>query len=389
MFVDHVQNDDLTRAVEVAIAGGQLPQAARVWGKTVLLEELASAIGLARNTLRNLYYRGDPRLQSVLHSYVASSWDDVARGLQNLQFRAYEPIVWKRPPAQLQESRRSLTAAVALARSAAKALREMADPPVELRRDVGTVAAEIMACALTFFDGDQRWQLLREGEQLFLAAMAPVAFQRDIEVCDAELFAKFWENRATRCGLEWSNIWDDPSEPPTISMDVVRLAVDELDHAAVWTRRHGGKARRRDDNERLRQLLADKAKWLAKAGRFSQAERELAKLGAFQSVAAQADALLVRALGQIAGNHLEVAARVARQLAELVADGTEDGALAPVTAAMMVHNIELLRGRRPRLPDTIQHFLEVNPVAASEMINLPRYKERLAALGYKRPTEPA
>jgi hypothetical protein len=53
-----------------------------------------------------------------------------------------------------------------------------------------------------------------------------------------------------------------------------------------------------------------------------------------------------------------------------------------VTAAMMVHNIELMRGRRPPLPEGVAQFLKESPIAGSEHLNLARYRKRLAALGY-------
>jgi hypothetical protein len=252
----------LAGAVEVAIAAGQLPPSARGWGKTVLLEELAPVLGQARNTLRNLYYRQDPRLVPLLETYVATSHSHVIAGLEELGFHSLSPLVWKRGAEQLRASRQGLEGTVILLQAAERTLRESPAPPIGLRRMVGAAAAEVMACALTFFEGEQRWDLLLEGERIFISAMAPLTLECDIEPADAALFARFWENRATRCGLEWSNVWDDPSLPPPIGMDVVRRAIAELDEAAVWMRRHGG--RPAPDDERLRQLLADKAKWLAR-----------------------------------------------------------------------------------------------------------------------------
>ena len=66
----------------------------------------------------------------------------------------------------------------------------------------------------------------------------------------------------------------------------------------------------------------------------------------------------------------------------MMRDHEDENALAPVTSAIMVHNIELLRGRRPPLSTAIANFLEESPVVASEMVNLPLYKQRLQALGY-------
>jgi hypothetical protein len=54
----------------------------------------------------------------------------------------------------------------------------------------------------------------------------------------------------------------------------------------------------------------------------------------------------------------------------------------------MVHNIELLRGRRPPVPERAEEFLAHSPVVASELVNLPRYKRRLDGLGYSRPADP-
>jgi hypothetical protein len=64
----------------------------------------------------------------------------------------------------------------------------------------------------------------------------------------------------------------------------------------------------------------------------------------------------------------------------------DDTAIAPVTSSIMVHNIELMMDRRPPLTPAIETFLRENPVTASELVNLPRYKRRLAALGYISPS---
>src|SRR5690606_32353805 len=145
--------------------------------------------------------------------------------------------------------------------------------------------------------------------------------------------ARFWENRATRPGLEWSNIWDDPATGPTIVPEVVRLACDELEEATRWMRRHGMPG---DDDERVRQFAADKAKWLAKAGRFKEAQRQIDRLEDFPGPAAQADRLLIQALEQIALNALEAAHRTASELAEQLAGASDS--IAPVTSSMLVHN---------------------------------------------------
>src|SRR5688500_962134 len=240
-----------------------------MYGKTDLLEALAEAMGLARNALRNLYYRDFAKFEIVLYGYIGESPREVSRGLQALPFRQFSPIVWKRPLEQLKASWDTLNATLMLLQAAERSVRELPDAPIELRREAGTVAAEVMACALTFFDGRNRWALLREGERIFLSSMSKVSFDMDVDSEDAALFAKFWENRATICGVEWSNIWDDPTTPPTVSAAVVELALKELDRAADWLIQHG--AVNQDEGDRVRQLLADKAKWLAKVGRFEEA----------------------------------------------------------------------------------------------------------------------
>src|SRR5690606_4828759 len=125
----------------------------------------------------------------------------------------------------------------------------------------------------------------------------------------------------------------------------------------------------------VRQFAADKAKWLAKAGRFKEAQRQIDRLEDFPGPAAQADRLLIQALEQIALNALEAAHRTASELAEQLAGASDS--IAPVTSSMLVHNIELMRGRRPKLGDRIALFLRESPVVASEHINLPRYRKRL------------
>jgi hypothetical protein len=369
----------LAKAVEVAIVAGELPPSARTYGKTDLLEALAEAMGLARNALRNLYYRDRARFEIVLYGYIGESPREVSRGLQALPFRQYSPIVWKRPLEQLKASRESLNSTVMLLQAAERSLREFPDAPIQLRREVGTVAAEVMACALTFHDGPDRWELLREGERIFLSSMSKVGFDLDVDPEDAALFAKFWENRATVCGLEWSNIWDDPSVPPTVGQDVVETALRELDRAADWLIRHGAAA---SNEGRLRQLLADKSKWLAKVGRFREARALLDAAGGGDGYAARCDRLLIDALERITSNRLAEALRFAGELAEIIAADDSEMAIGPVTSAIMVHNIELMLGRRRKLTPAIEMFLRDNPVVASELVNLPRYKRRLANLGY-------
>ena len=372
----------LVRAAEVAIACGDLPEKARGYRKTDLLEALADAMGLARNALRNLYYRDEARFELVLQGYIAREPVEVARGLRALQFRKFSPIVWKRPPAEMLASRRSLPGTLILLQAAEKSVREAPDTPIEVRREVGTVAAEVMACALTFFDGQKRFDLLREGERIFKSAMGAMALELDVDTDDAALFAKFWENRATVCGMLWSDIWDDPGRPPTVENEVIELARKELDQAAEWARRAAG-ASGADGDQRLRQLNADKAKWLAKAGRFAEAWRLLDAIGTDTSTAAQSDRLLLRTLEEIANGRLAAAWHSARNLAELSRDGADDAALAPITSAMLAHHVDLLRGRTPALPEEVRDFLNNSPVAASEMLNLPRYRQRLADLGYR------
>lgn len=373
----------LVRAVEVAIAAGDLSPAVRRYGKTALLEVLADTLGLAPNALRNLYYRDEARLELVLQGYIAQSQSEVSQSLRGLEFHNFSPIVWKRPPAQLRASRESLDSTIILVQAAEKRVRESPDAPIELRREVGTVAAEIMACALTFYEGRQRLDMLKEAERIFLSAMSPVSMAIDVAPADAALFAKFWENRATICGVEWSNIWDDPSLPPTIDIETLDLALRELDRAADWVRQHPGSDVMIEG--RRRQLLADKAKWLAKAGRFQEAHAQLAGLGDFVGVAALSDSLLIRTLEAIADNRLMDAARIGGELSNILGDTDDAPGLARVTSQIMLHNIDLLRGKAAPLPDEIAAFLKDSPVVASEMVHLPRYKARLDALGLTRP----
>lgn len=370
----------LAGAVEVAIAEGVLEPKARSWGKTVLLEAMADILGLPPTSLRNRYYRGDERLLALFNDYAMSTADGLIGLLRGLEFRRFSPLVWKRPLTQLAASREALPRTMTLLRLADEKLRARMSPPVELRREIGTVAAEVMACALTFYDGPERWELLSAADSIFCTAMGPLTLASEIGPADGALFARFWENRATRCGLEWSNIWDDPTVAPTIGLDVVQLAVDELDHATRWMKRHVAGANKTSEDDRLRQFAGDKAKWYAKAGRFDAARRELDHLSDFRTPAARADTLLVQALEQITGNALDDGARTAGALAEQLSDSADS--IAPATSAILVHHIELLRGNRPKLGDNVVQFLRESPVAASEHINLPRYRRRLMALGY-------
>lgn len=368
----------LAQAVEVAIARGTLPPKARGWRKIVLLEAMAGILGVPTTTLRNYYYREDPRFEQILLEYAMTNTQAAVEALRALEFRKFSPIVWKRPLDQLAASRASLGHTLELLRMAERLMRAELDPPIELRREVGTVAAEVMACGLTFFDGEKRWALLSEGDIIFRTAMGPLTLDGEIDAADAPLFARFWENRATRCGLEWSNIYDDPSMPPTVDMEVVDLAIDELERATAWMKRHRMPASQSSEHERVRQFAGDKAKWLAKAGRFEDAREHLRQLD--DSTAAEADRLLIKTLEGITSNSLEGALRSGSELAERLGESSDS--IAPITSAIMVHNIELMRGRRPPLRDDIAQFLRESPVAGSEHVNLPRYRARLRQLGY-------
>ena len=378
MLNDHDRSwQALARAVDVAIARGDLPAKSRTWGKVVLLEVMAGLIGMPISKLRNYYYREDPRFEPLLLDFTMGSAKGAVDVLRSLEFRAFSPLVWKRPADQLTTSRESLERTRTLLRLAERHMRAEVTPSHELRREVGNVAAEVMACALTFFDGKDRWDLLSEADTMFRNAMGPLMFDHEIDPRDAALFARFYENRATRCGLEWSNVWDDPTTSPTVGMDVVNLAIDELSQATAWQQRFGTTADV-DENARVAQFAADKAKWYAKAGKFDEAREQVSKLG--DAPDADNDRLLLKALEQITTNDLESALRTGSELAEKLAENGES--LAPITAAMMVHNIELMRGNRPPLPEAVVDFLRESPVAASEHINLPRYRQRLAGLGY-------
>lgn len=366
----------LMQAMEVAIARGELEPKARLWGRVVLLEVMADVLGVPKTKLRNYYYRDSAKLEALLLDYAMSSSRAAIDLLQSLEFRSFSPLVWKRPVDQLAASRQSLDHTLTLLQMAERQMRSELDPPIELRREIGTVAAEIMACALTFFDGAKRWEILSQGDIIFRNAMGPLTLDQGIEAQDAPLFARFWENRATRCGLEWSNIWDDPDSPPTIGQDVVDLAIEELERATAWMRKFGGASD--SDDDRVRQFAADKAKWYAKAGRFSEAREQIGHLG--HGPGTEADRLLLQTLEQITSNSLDEAFRTGSRLAEILADSADS--IAPVTSALMVHNIELMRGRRPPMTDEMTQFLRESPVAASEHVNLPRYRRRLADLGF-------
>src|SRR5690606_11372114 len=151
-------------------------------------------------------------------------------------------------------------------------------------------------------------------ERIFKTAMAPLALDVDVEPADAALFTRFWENRASVSGREWDRIWDDPANPPDIGAEVIALALRELDEASRWAERSGG----RDGEERVRQLRADKAKWLAKAGRFEEAWALAPPSGA-KSYAAHVDRLLLLTLEHISADRLAEAARTADELAAICA----------------------------------------------------------------------
>ena len=179
----------LARAVGWPSPGGLEPKA-RGWGKVVLLETMASLIGVGSTKLRNYYYRNDPRLEALLLDYAMSSARGAVEALRALEFRRFSPIVWKRPLDQLAASRASLGQTLTLLRLAERHMRAELDPPVELRREVGTVATEVMACALTFFDGERRWKCSSRATRCSATRWGP-SFS-GIEA-DAPLFARFWE----------------------------------------------------------------------------------------------------------------------------------------------------------------------------------------------------
>lgn len=376
----------LSEAVEAAIAAGHLPTTARKWRQTVILEELAEVLGLPRTAIRNRFYRSDPKLREDLRQLEATSTDQMLARLQALQYRQYTPVLWRRTAEQLRETRRMLPSVIKAGEAADKMLRAARNPPIELRRELGRVSVEIMAAALTFFDGAERMLLVANGEQMFLSAMAAVSFSANLSVEDSVLFSMFWENRATVCAAEWSNIWDDPSRPPSIDSDILELAIWELGEATSWMSKSGvvtGSAL----ELRLRQLIGDKAKWYTKAGLFSEARATLGTVSDSASMEFDTDMLLAQALEQIAHSDFPRAAKSAQALCDFLSQYCGEDSRYFAQAEMLAHHIDLLYDRRPPLPLSAERFFAEQVLVASEFLHLPRYKARLLGLGYAIPSK--
>jgi hypothetical protein len=377
---------ELARAVDAAIAAGQLPARAARWRTVVLLEELASVLALPRTALRNMYYRNPLRLAAELDAYALSNPAGLDERIRHHAAQGRHPIVWKRPLGETITSYDSLNGAIAVAETADTVLRRDPMPRPSFRREVGGLAVEIMAAALSFYNGQKRWRLLQRAERVFLNAMSPLSLEVEVSPIDAALFARFWENRATVCALEWSTIWDDPNIGAPVATPVIELAISELRSAVKWENKA-----RPDSNRpvsagrqaRLAQLTSDQANWLIKIGQFEQAESVLDKVAVdFGRSAAGRRLLHVRCLANLQNHAYAKALRLANGLAELEAHLSGHGSHGHASALMLVHHIHLLEGKTPEVPYVVEKFLRQSPVAVSDLVNFERYVKRLSALEY-------
>jgi len=385
---------ELAHAVDAAVAARHLPLEATGWRTVVLLEELAGVIGVPRTALRNMYYRDAKRLADELENYVLSNTANLASRIRNHLGKSRGSIVWKRPLDQVKASYKSMDSAIAMAETADAVLRSESEPSITLRREVGGLAAEIMAASLSFYSGRKRWDLLRRAEKVFLNAMSPLSLQVEVDPTDAKLFARFWENRATVCAQEWSTIWDDPNISAPVGLDVVNLATIELQTAVEWEKNtaSGERSPRQcsvSSHSRLAQLTGDQASWLIKIGKFEEAARVLDQVGVeYEKSFVESRLLHLGCLRDIHDRKLASAARLANELAELSEDRSGRGSHGHASALMLEHHICLLQDKTPKLPRIVEKFLRESPVAVSDIIDLDRFKKRLLALEYSVVREP-
>ncbi|WP_029041830.1 hypothetical protein [Cucumibacter marinus] len=369
----------LARAVEVAIHAGLLPEEASRWRKVVVLEALGPAMGRSKTALRNLFYRDPDRFAAEIEAFVLGSQHQLVAAMQShLPGLDQSEVVWRRSLEDIRQARARFDAALSVAEAADQAVRQSADgPSEEFRRICGTLAVELMARTLTFFDGERRFSLLKQTEQIYMNSMAQITLAHEHTPEDGVLFARFWENRATRCGLEWHRVWDDPDSGPPLDSGVVELALKELDEAATWQRRAG---QQRDD-ARLRQFESDRARWLIKVGRFDEALDITQRLQTEGHQGADIDTLFMRALKAVLRRELDEAMRLAGDLvAQTQGQGDEDSR--PTAALMLAQHVDLLRGQRPHLPETVERALRENPIVVSEFVDFDSFKRRLKSAGY-------
>jgi hypothetical protein len=378
----------LAQAVDAAIASRQLPPQATGWRTVVLLEEMAGVIGVPRTALRNMYYSDTSRLAAELSNYVLSNTAMLLTRIKNHSGKSREPIVWKRSLSEVKSSFENLASAIVVAETGDSTLRRDSDPAPALRREVGNLAVEIMAAALSFYGGIERWRLLQRAEKVFLNAMSPLSFQVETNPVDAALFSRFWENRATVCAMEWSTIWDDPGISEPVARAVVKLATIELQTAVEWEKKSsssdcGSKQGSRSSHERLAQLTGDKANWLIKIGKFDDAACVLHKVAVeLDKPVVEGRLLHVCCMRNIHDRKFLEAAQLAGAVAELAEDRSGHGSHWHISALMLEHHIALLRGETPRVPSLVEEFLRESPVAVSDIVDLNRYKKRLAAMEY-------
>jgi len=379
---------ELTQAVDAAIAARQLPVQATSWRTVVLLEEMAGVIGLPKTALRNMYYRDTNRLAAELENYVLSNTSRLITRIRSHTGNSREPIVWKRTLGEVKSSYENLPRAIAVAETADSVLRSDSEPSSALRREVGSLAVEIMAAALSFHSGKKRWRLLRRAERVFLNAMSPLSLQVEVNPVDATLFARFWENRATVCALEWSTIWDDPEIAAPVARPVVKLATIELQTAVEWERKSSSSDCSSNQGsyssrERLAQLTGDQANWLIKVGKFDDAASVLHQVAVeLDKPVVEGRLLHVCCMRNIHDRKYLEAAKLAGAVAELAEDRSGHGSHWHISALMLEHHIALLRGETPRVPSMVEEFLRESPVAVSDIVDLNRYKKRLAAMEY-------
>jgi hypothetical protein len=378
----------LAQAVDAAIASRQLPPQATGWRTVVLLEEMAGVIGVPRTALRNMYYSDTSRLAAELSNYVLSNTAMLLTRIKNHSGKSREPIVWKRSLSEVKSSFENLASAIVVAETGDSTLRRDSDPAPALRREVGNLAVEIMAAALSFYGGTERWRLLQRAESVFLNAMSPLSFQVETNPVDAALFSRFWENRATVCAMEWSMIWDDPDNSSPVAPTVVELATQELRMALDWEQKIKGGDRGSNHefvsgHGRFAQLTCDQASWLIKIGSFEEAENFLDQVAVDVGEAAVESRLLhMRCMRKILDREFSQASHLAKSLVDLAEDRSGHGSFEHTSALMLVHHVGILQGQTPKVPQIVEKFLRESPVAVSDIIDLGRYKRRLAAMDY-------
>ena len=175
-----------------------------------------------------------------------------------------------------------------------------------------------------------------------------------------------------------------------IDESTLHIALAELEEAERWYRKSSflipTAEERRDVEIQAGAQIADRSRWLVKLGRFPEAIANLDKLRASSDSAQYlSDNLFSNIMYNIHNGDLGKSRVLSVELLDfsISTSGRDHHSTAAVMA--LSHHIAILDGSRDLPPPEVMDFLENSPIIASDLLDLPRYIERLKEMGLKVP----